>query len=71
MVQVFNIPPQVNDQLMISGGMNSINIPHHTFIVNVTMSNEGGKFNNVLSFQFGKKIYLKFYFCYRDFRTSY
>ena len=54
MVQVFNVLSQVNDQLIISGGRNSINIPNNTFRVNVTMSNNGGKFNHVPSFPFGK-----------------
>ena len=58
MVQIFNISSQVNDELMISGKKNSINIPNKTFGVNITMSNKGGKFIDVPSFSFGKKIYL-------------
>ena len=62
MIQVFNIPPQVNDQLVI-GEKDSINIPNNTFMVNVTMSNEGGKFKDVPFFLFGKKLTsIKFYF---------
>ena len=61
-VQVFNIASQVNDQLIISGGRNSINIPNDTFRVNVTMSNNGGNFNHVPSFSFGKpRKYTYFY----------
>ena len=49
------ISPHVNDQQMI--GYASITLPDiiNTFITNVSLSNNGGKFNNVTSFVFGKK----------------
>uniref|UniRef100_A0A1X7TJJ9 Fibronectin type-III domain-containing protein n=1 Tax=Amphimedon queenslandica TaxID=400682 RepID=A0A1X7TJJ9_AMPQE len=47
-----SIPPQVNDQLMITG---IITVPNNlnTFIVNVSLSNNGGTFNKIPSFTFG------------------
>ena len=51
------ISPQVNDQLMIITGYTSITLPDtiNTFITNVSLGNNGGKFNNVAFFVFGKK----------------
>ena len=51
-----NVPPQVNDQLMISG---TVSVPNdlNTFIINVTMSNNGGKFLSIPSFVFGKCLH--------------
>uniref|UniRef100_A0A1X7TP11 Fibronectin type-III domain-containing protein n=1 Tax=Amphimedon queenslandica TaxID=400682 RepID=A0A1X7TP11_AMPQE len=48
-----SIPTQVNDQLMITG---VITVPNNlnTFIVNVSLSNNGGTFDNVSSFGFSK-----------------
>ena len=48
-----SVPTQVNDQLMISG---TVSVPNNlnTFIINVTMSNNGGKFLSIPSFVFGK-----------------
>ena len=53
-----SISPQVNDQLMIIIGYTSITLPDtiDTFIITVLLSNNGGKFNDVTSFVFGKKI---------------
>ena len=52
-----NISPHVNDQLMTITGYTSITLPDtiNTFITNVSLGNNGGKFNNVTSFVFGKK----------------
>ena len=51
-----NIPLQVNDQLMISG---TVTVPNNldTFIVNVSVSSNGGEFLPPASFVFGK-IYI-------------
>ena len=51
-----NVPAQVNDQLMISG---TVSVPNdlNTFIINVTMSNNGGEFLPTPSFVFGKCIH--------------
>ena len=48
-----NISTQVNDQLMITG---VITVPNNlnTFIANVSLSNNGGEFNDMSSFRFGK-----------------
>ena len=54
MIQDSNsIPTQVNDQLMITG---VITVPNNlnTFIVNVSLSNNGGDFPPTPSFGFGK-----------------
>ena len=54
MVQdTLNVPTQVNDQLMISGTVFVLN-NLHTFIINVTMINNGGEFLLTPSFVFGK-----------------
>ena len=47
------VPTQVNDQLMISG---TVSVPNdlNTFIINVTMSNNGGEFLPTPPFVFGK-----------------
>ena len=52
-----SISPQVNDQLMTITGYTSVTLPNtiDTFIINVSLSNNGGKFNDVTSFAFGKK----------------
>ena len=52
-----SISPQVNDQLMIIIGYTSITLPDtiNTFTINVSLSNNGGKFNIGTSFVFGKK----------------
>ena len=49
------IPTQVNNQLMITG---AITVPNNlnTFIVNVSLSNNGGEFLPTPSFGFGKKL---------------
>ena len=48
-----NVPTQVNDQLMISG---TVSVPNNlnTFIINVTLSNNGGEFLLTPNFVFGK-----------------
>ena len=48
-----NVPTQVNDQRMISG---TVSVPNNlnTFIINVSMSNNGGEFLPMRSFVFGK-----------------
>ena len=53
----FNIPPQVNDELIISGGKNAsivVPISLSIFIVNVSMSNNGRQFLPIPSF--GKNL---------------
>ena len=54
-----NVPTQVNDQLMIN---ETVYLPNdlNTFIINVTMSNNGGEFVNIPSVRFGKRA-LQFY----------
>ena len=54
-----SVPTQVNDQLMISG---TVSVPNdlHTFIINVTMSNNGGSFLLTPSFVFGKNHILSY-----------
>ena len=57
MVQdTLNVTTQVNDQLMISG---TVSVPNdlNTFIINVTMSNNGGEFINIPSVRFGKRAF--------------
>ena len=58
MVQVFNILPQVNDQMIISGETDtSIVIPNnamYSFNVTILLSNNGGEFHNETSFQYSK-----------------
>ena len=57
MVQdTINVPTQVNDQLVISG---TVSLPNdlNTFIISVTMSNNGGNFLSTPSFVFGKNHY--------------
>ena len=51
-----SVPPQVNDELMISG---TVSVPNNlnTFIINVTMSNNGGIFLLTPSFLFGKCLH--------------
>ena len=51
-----NLPTQVNDQLVISG---TVSVPNdlNTFIINVTMSNSGGKFLPT-PFLFGKCFHI-------------
>ena len=54
----FNIPPQVNDELMFKGAFllsTLISACFDTFIINVTMSNNGGEFLPTPSFGFGMK----------------
>ena len=56
----FDIPPQVNDELIISGGENaSIVVPTdlRTFIVHVSMINDGRQFLPIPSFVFGKCLH--------------
>ena len=60
MVQdTLNVTAQVNDQLMISG---TVSVPNdlNTFIINVTMSNNGGNFLSTPSFVFGKNHNIHF-----------
>ena len=54
-----NVSTQVNDQLMIN---ETVSLPSdlNTFIINVTMSNNGGEFVNIPSVRFGKRA-LQFY----------
>ena len=54
-----SIFPHVNDQLMITEEITSITLPDtiNTFIINVSMSNNGGEFNNVPPFVFGKESF--------------
>ena len=49
-----SISPQINDQLIT--GYTSITLPDtiNTFIINISISNSGGKFNNIPSLGFGK-----------------
>ena len=48
-----SISTQVNDQLnIVTGSTSSIN-SLNTFIVNVSLSNDGGTFNEMPSFTFG------------------
>ena len=47
--------PQVNDQLMLVTGSTSVS-DLNTFTVNVSLSNNGGTFDNVSSFGFSKQI---------------
>ena len=56
-INTTSISPKVNDQLMIITGYTSITLPDtiNTFITNVSLSNDGGQFNDVTSFTFGKK----------------
>ena len=71
-----SIPTQVNDQLMITG---AITVPNNlnTFIVNVSLSNNGGEFLPTPSFEFGKKLCCALfnlvlsYHAIRSNRTSY
>ena len=49
-----SISTQVNDQLMIVTGVITVPNNLNTFIVNVSLSNNGGIFNNMSSFTFGK-----------------
>ena len=60
MVQVFNILPQVNDQMIISGETDtSFVIPNnamYSFNVTVLMSNNGGEFHDKPSFQYSKNL---------------
>ena len=53
---ISNVPLQVNDQLMISG---TVTVPNNldTFIINVSVSSNGGEFLPPPSFVFGK-IYI-------------
>ena len=56
----FNISSQVNDQLMFRGVITLstlISACFDTFIVNVTMSNNGGEFLPTPSFGFGMNCY--------------
>ena len=59
MVQdTFNIQPQVNDELMFKGAFllsTLISACFDTFIINVTMSNNGGEFLPTPFFGFGMK----------------
>ena len=52
-INTTSISTQVNDQLMITG---VITVPNNlnTFIVNVSLSNNGGEFPPTTSFRFGK-----------------
>ena len=59
MTYVFNIPPQINDQMIISGEIDtSIVIPNAMYSFNVTilMSNNGGDFHDKPSFQYSKNL---------------
>ena len=60
MTRVFNIPPQVNDQLVISGEIEtSVVIPNnamYSFNVTVLMSNNGGEFHDKQLFQYSKNL---------------
>ena len=51
-----NVTTKVNDQLMISG---TVSVPNdlNTFIINVTMSNNGGEFLPTPFFVFGKCLH--------------
>ena len=51
-----SISTQVNDQLMIVTGSTSSITNLNTFIVNVSLSNNGGTFNDMSSFGFSKHI---------------
>lgn len=50
---VHKISSIIDNQLMISG---IVAVPNNlnTFIINISMSNDGGEFNNIPSFIFGK-----------------
>ena len=49
----------VNDQLMTLRGYTSLTLSEtvNVFIVNVSLSNNEGEFNNISSFRFGKNHY--------------
>ena len=51
-----NVPAQVKNQLTISG---TVSVPNNlnTFIINVTMSNNGGEFLSIPPFVFGKCLH--------------
>ena len=54
----FNIPPQVNDWLTFRGDIilaTLISACFDTFIVNISMNNNGGEFLPTPSFGFGMK----------------
>ena len=65
MVQVFNIPPQVNNQMIISGQKDtSIVIPNnamYSFNVTVLMSNNGGDFQDEPPLQFSKNFFNSYF----------
>ena len=54
------IQPIINNQLMTLGGYASLALPtvYSSIIVNVSLSNNGGDFNNISSFRFGKNLFL-------------
>ena len=56
MLKDVTIIPQVNFQLMIATGNTSIPSCNDTFIVNVSLSNTEGTFNEMSPFTFGNKI---------------
>ncbi|XP_019853911.1 PREDICTED: uncharacterized protein LOC109583141 isoform X2 [Amphimedon queenslandica] len=49
-----SISPEINEQMMVMTGHSPLVLPDIStvFIINVSLSNEGGEFNNVLSFGF-------------------
>ena len=55
-INTTSISPQVDNQLMIRG---EVPIPNNlsTFIINISLSNYGGNFNNISSFVFGKSYF--------------
>ena len=65
MVQVFNIPPQVNNQMIISRETDtSFVIPNnamYSFNVTALMSNNGGDFQDEPPLQFSKKFFYSYF----------
>lgn len=53
------LTPIISDQMMFVTGYASLILPNNVnaFIVNVSLSNKGGEFNDVASFKFGKTCY--------------
>ena len=60
-IQLLNIIPQVNDQMIISRETDtSIAIPNnamYSFNVTILMSNNGGEFHDKPSFQYSKNFF--------------
>ena len=52
--------PVINDQLMTLRGYASLTLSEtvNIFIVNVSLSNDGGEFKNITSFRFGKNHFI-------------